>query len=118
MLKLSKMPAMVNPREIMTVLNMTVVQTKTFQLQLKMSQLQVQVQARMDLNVNHQGRLLILMQIGQHLRVIPVRFLACADAKGEENMFDDKLRMKTRREGTQKIKMIELPLTIINTTRI
>ncbi|MFS8004029.1 hypothetical protein Hanom_Chr13g01220811 [Helianthus anomalus] len=27
-------------------------------------------------------------------------------------------RMKTRREGTQKIKMIELPLTIINTTRI
>ncbi|MFS8003651.1 hypothetical protein Hanom_Chr13g01216401 [Helianthus anomalus] len=26
--------------------------------------------------------------------------------------------MKTRREGTQKMKMIELPLTIINTTRI
>ncbi|MFS7928187.1 hypothetical protein Hanom_Chr04g00317841 [Helianthus anomalus] len=26
--------------------------------------------------------------------------------------------MKTRREGTQMIKMIELPLTIINTTRI
>ncbi|KAJ0456562.1 hypothetical protein HanIR_Chr15g0763891 [Helianthus annuus] len=26
--------------------------------------------------------------------------------------------MKTRREGTQKMKMIELPLAIINTTRI
>ncbi|MFS8001530.1 hypothetical protein Hanom_Chr13g01191441 [Helianthus anomalus] len=26
--------------------------------------------------------------------------------------------IKTRREGTQKLKMIELPLTIINTTRI
>ncbi|MFS7925518.1 hypothetical protein Hanom_Chr04g00286011 [Helianthus anomalus] len=26
--------------------------------------------------------------------------------------------MKTRREGTQMMKMIELPLTIINTTRI
>ncbi|KAJ0515294.1 hypothetical protein HanHA300_Chr10g0379061 [Helianthus annuus] len=59
--------------ETMTVLNMTVVQLKTFQLQLKMLQLQVQFQARMDLNVNHQGRLLILMQKGQHLRVIPVR---------------------------------------------
>ncbi|KAJ0692380.1 hypothetical protein HanPI659440_Chr15g0585241 [Helianthus annuus] len=35
-----------------------------------------QVQATMDLNVNHQGRLLILMQIGQHLRVIPVRYVS------------------------------------------
>ncbi|KAL9999581.1 hypothetical protein Hdeb2414_s0007g00231351 [Helianthus debilis subsp. tardiflorus] len=46
-------------------------QMKMFQLQLRMMQLQVQ--ARMDLNVNHQGRLLILMQKDQHLRVIPVR---------------------------------------------
>ncbi|MFS8001900.1 hypothetical protein Hanom_Chr13g01195731 [Helianthus anomalus] len=37
------MPAMVNHRETMTVLNMTVVQLKTFQLQLKMLQLHVQV---------------------------------------------------------------------------
>ncbi|KAJ0889610.1 hypothetical protein HanRHA438_Chr09g0414751 [Helianthus annuus] len=28
------------------------------------------------------------------------------------------LGMKTRREGAQKMKMIELPLAIINTTRI
>ncbi|KAJ0455598.1 hypothetical protein HanIR_Chr15g0752991 [Helianthus annuus] len=83
MLKLSRMLAMVNPREMMTILNMVVVQLKM---------LQVQVQGRMDQNMNHQGRLLILRQMSQYLIMNPVRFLACADAKGEENMFDDKLR--------------------------
>ncbi|KAJ0856452.1 hypothetical protein HanRHA438_Chr13g0578621 [Helianthus annuus] len=39
MLKLSKMSAMVNPREVMTVLNITVVQMKMFQLQLRVIQL-------------------------------------------------------------------------------
>ncbi|MFS8001677.1 hypothetical protein Hanom_Chr13g01193161 [Helianthus anomalus] len=34
--------------------------------------LQVQVQARMDLNVNHRGRLLILREMGQYLRVNPI----------------------------------------------
>ncbi|KAL9993693.1 putative P-loop containing nucleoside triphosphate hydrolase, leucine-rich repeat domain superfamily [Helianthus debilis subsp. tardiflorus] len=74
MLKLLKMSAMLNPREMMTVLNMIEVQMKMFQLQLRV--IQLPVQARMDLNVNHQGRLLILMQKGQHLRVIPVSYEA------------------------------------------
>ncbi|MFS7986244.1 hypothetical protein Hanom_Chr11g01008051 [Helianthus anomalus] len=49
--KLSRMSAMVSPREMLIVLNMVVVQLKMLQFQLKM--LQVQVQAKMDLNMNH-----------------------------------------------------------------
>ncbi|KAJ0501041.1 hypothetical protein HanHA300_Chr11g0396281 [Helianthus annuus] len=64
MLKLLKMSAMVSPREMMTVLNMAVVQLKM---------LQVQVQARMDQNMNQQGRLLILRQMSHYLRANPVR---------------------------------------------
>ncbi|KAJ0614193.1 hypothetical protein HanIR_Chr02g0059691 [Helianthus annuus] len=64
MLKLSRMLAMVSPQEMMTILNMAVVQLKM---------LQVQVQARIDLNMNHQGRLLILRQMSQYLRENPVR---------------------------------------------
>ncbi|KAM0035280.1 hypothetical protein Hdeb2414_s0015g00444501 [Helianthus debilis subsp. tardiflorus] len=88
MLKLSKMPAMVNPREMMTVLNMIEVQMKMFQLQLRV--IQLQVQARMDLNVNHQGRLLILMQKGQHLRVIPVSILSAKFLRVSINDAGDK----------------------------
>ncbi|KAJ0735585.1 hypothetical protein HanPI659440_Chr11g0433761 [Helianthus annuus] len=39
MLKLSRMSAMLSPREMMTVLNMTVAQLKMFQAQLKMVQI-------------------------------------------------------------------------------
>ncbi|KAJ0856502.1 hypothetical protein HanRHA438_Chr13g0579141 [Helianthus annuus] len=65
MLKLSRMLAMLSLREMMTVLNMAVVQLKM-----------LQVQARMDLNLNHRGRLLILRQVSQQLRVNPVKYMS------------------------------------------
>ncbi|KAJ0561076.1 hypothetical protein HanHA300_Chr06g0218741 [Helianthus annuus] len=71
--KLSRMSAMMSPWEIMTILNMAVAQLKILQVQLKM--VQAQVQARMDQNMNHQGRLLILRQMSQYLRVNPVSFI-------------------------------------------
>ncbi|MFS7917911.1 hypothetical protein Hanom_Chr03g00194761 [Helianthus anomalus] len=61
MSKLSRMSVMVNPREMMTVPNTTVVRIKMFQ-----------VQARMDPKVQR-GRLLIQMQVGYCLRENLVR---------------------------------------------
>ncbi|KAJ0604046.1 hypothetical protein HanHA300_Chr02g0045221 [Helianthus annuus] len=67
MLKLSRMSAMVTPREMTTVLNMAGVRLKM---------VQVRVQARMDQNMNQQGKLLILRQMSQYLRTNPVRLSA------------------------------------------
>ncbi|KAJ0484856.1 hypothetical protein HanOQP8_Chr14g0522161 [Helianthus annuus] len=71
--KLSRMSALMSPREMMTILNMAVAQLKMLQVQLKM--VQAQVQARMDQNMNHQGKLLILRQMSHYLRANPIRSL-------------------------------------------
>ncbi|KAJ0933919.1 hypothetical protein HanRHA438_Chr03g0101541 [Helianthus annuus] len=51
-------------------------------------------------------------------KAITTDFLHVQILKARRTWSMTSLGMKTRREGAQKMKMIELPLAIINTTRI